>query len=71
MEADARGIGLNALVLDDAAVMDKQESIGVKLAGRPFPLGLQAVSGSIVGYLQLSNLSWTCQQPPSTHSIKT
>lgn len=51
MEADARGIGLNALVLDDAAVMDKQESIGVQLAGWPFPLGLQAVSGSIVGYL--------------------
>lgn len=51
MEADARGIGLNALVLDDAAVKDKQESIGVQLAGWPFPVGLQAVSGSIVGYL--------------------
>lgn len=51
MEADAGGIGLNALVLDDAAFTDNQESIGVQLAGWPFPLGLQAVSGSIVGYL--------------------
>lgn len=61
MEADARGVGLNTLILDDAAVMDKKQAIRVQLARRSFPLGLQAVSGAIVGYQKLNDLSRTCQ----------
>lgn len=67
VEADARDVGLYALVLDDAAVVDQQEAVGVQLSGRSFPLSLQAVGAAAVRDLQPGDLSRSCQEPPETH----
>lgn len=68
MEADPGGVGLHALVLDDAAVVDQQDAVRVQLSGGSFPLGLQAVGGAAVGDLQLGDLSRSWERPPETQT---
>lgn len=57
MEGDAGGVGLHALVLDDAAVVDQQDSVRVQISGGSFPLRLQAVGAAAVRNLQPGDLS--------------
>lgn len=67
MEADAGGVGLHALVLDDAAVMDQQDSIRVQFSGGSFPLCLQAVGAAAVRDLQPGDLGRSWEGPPEMH----
>lgn len=55
-EAVGRGVGWGALVLDHTAVVDEQHTVRVQLAGRPLPLGLEAVCAATVGHTQTGHL---------------
>ena len=59
-EAVAGGVGVHALVLDDAAVVDQHDAVRVQLPGGSLPPRLQAVGAAAVGDLQLGDLgrSW-------------
>lgn len=68
MEADPGGVGFHALVLDDAAVVDQQDAVGVQFSGGSFPLGLQAVCGAAVRDLQPGDLSRSWEGSPETQT---
>lgn len=63
MESDAGDVGLHALVLDDAAVVDQQDAIRVQFSGGSFPLHLQAVGAAFIRNLQLGDLSRSWEEP--------
>lgn len=57
MEADACGVGLHTLVLDDYAVMDQQDAVKIQFSRGLLPLDLQAVCAAVVRDLQPVDLS--------------
>lgn len=59
LEAEAADVGHHALILDDAAVVNQQDLVGVHISGGRCPLCLQAVGAAEVGELQPTDLSWS------------
>lgn len=60
MEADACGVGLHTLVLDDDAVVDQQEAVKIHFSRGLLPLDLQAIGAATIRHLQPGDLgrSW-------------
>lgn len=57
LEAEAADVGHHALILDDAAVMNQQDLVGVQVSGGRRPPRLQTVGAAAVGELQPADLS--------------
>lgn len=57
LEAEAADVGHDALILDDAAVVNQQDLVGVQISGSRCPPRLQTVGAAEVGEPQPTDLS--------------